>query len=90
MVHYNTKDFRKFIIQFRVRNLFFVMSLKKYILLYERIDKLINTQSTGSLEELAFKLDISKRQVSNYIRDLQAIGKKIKYSRKLQSYIYEE
>lgn len=66
------------------------MSLKKFILIFRRIDFLIIHQCTGNPEELATKLHISKRQLFNYIRDLKELGYNIKYSHTRNSYYYSE
>ena len=66
------------------------MSLKKYILIYYRLDDLIKQHSTGCPDELAEKLNLSKRQVFNYLKDIRELGFKIEYSVVYNSYVYIE
>lgn len=67
------------------------MSGLKY---YERtrlILELIEKQKTGSPEELAKKLQVTKRMVYNIIGSLkEAEAKEIIYSRENKSYIFQE
>lgn len=67
------------------------MSGLKY---YERtrlILELIEKQKTGSPEELAKKLQVTKRMVYNIIGSLKEVeAKEIIYSRENKSYIFDE
>jgi biotin operon repressor len=64
------------------------MSLKKYVIIFNRINNLIEKQSTGRPEEMASKLGISKRQLFNYLKDLKELGYEIEYSPVIESYFY--
>ncbi|MBN1953015.1 MAG: HTH domain-containing protein [Bacteroidales bacterium] len=66
------------------------MSLRKYVILYDRLLSLIEKKSTGTPTELALKLGVSKRQASNYIHDLRDLGFKIEFCPLLQSYVYKD
>ena len=56
----------------------------------KRIDYLIQTKSTGTPQELANKLNISKRWVYEYINMLKELGAPIKYCEITRSYLYEQ
>ncbi|NJM16611.1 MAG: HTH domain-containing protein [Bacteroidales bacterium] len=60
----------------------------KYYLIYERLDFLISHKSTGTPEQLARKLNTSKRHLFNYLSDMKELGKNISYSKSSQSYVY--
>jgi len=60
----------------------------KFINRLEQIDQLIRQRRTGNAEEFACKLNISRRQVYNWIDDLRSHGLEIAYSRELRSFIY--
>lgn len=64
------------------------MSLKKYVLIFNRIDNLIKIQATGTPDEMAFKLGVSKRQLFNYLKDMKDLGYEIEYSPIINSYYY--
>ena len=52
------------------------------------IHYLIRIENTGSLKELAKKLEISRSTCAEYIRLLRDIGAEIYYSHARRSYIY--
>jgi len=56
----------------------------------ERLCKLIEEGSTGTPEELANHLSISKRQLFYHIEQLRDLGAPISYSKKSQTYYYLE
>ena len=53
------------------------------------LDKLIRKQSTGTPNELADRLGISRSQLYNFIGYLNDIGMKIKFSRSRNSFYYD-
>jgi len=56
-----------------------------------KLQELIGQQQSGSPKELSETLDLSKRQVLNYIRALEKHTKQpIAYDRKLKSYIFKK
>lgn len=55
----------------------------------ERLDRLIRQGSTGTAEELAQKLGISKRSVFNYLKWMKDREAPIAFSRKQKSYVYK-
>ncbi|MDN5199905.1 HTH domain-containing protein [Fulvivirgaceae bacterium BMA10] len=55
----------------------------------DRIDCLIRMKATGSPDELAHKLNVSKRQVYRYIDMLKDQGKEIYYEPYSRSYCYK-
>lgn len=61
---------------------------KYYFDRLEYLDVLIRKRSTGSPEQLAKKLNISKRTVFEYIDILRSLGANINYSRVKESYYY--
>ncbi len=61
----------------------------KYIDRLEYIHFLIKTKSTGSPEQLAKKMQVSKRTVYEYLKALEYLGAQIRYNTQLESYIYE-
>ena len=67
--------------------------LYKNINYFERIiktNKLIKEQKTGTPEIFAKRLNIGKRQLYNILENFKIIGASIKYSRKKESFYYEE
>ncbi len=54
----------------------------------QQIDQLIRQERTGNAEELAIKLNISRRQVYNWLDELKSLGLEIEYCRALQSFVY--
>jgi predicted DNA-binding transcriptional regulator YafY len=54
----------------------------------QQIDQLIRQKRTGSADELANKLKISRRQVYNWLEELKDIGLEIKYNRTIKSFVY--
>lgn len=67
------------------------MNLYKQLRRMERLDRMLQTRSTGTPKELAQKLQLSPSQVYEIIRSLKCdLNAPIYYSRTYQSYYYEE
>lgn len=66
------------------------MALIKYATRMILMDHLISMQQTGSTEDFARKLRISRRQLLLDLGDLKTLGVKVKYSRILNSYRFED
>lgn len=60
------------------------------IKLLKRIHNLIKKKATGSPDQLATRLDISRASVFRQINILKMLGAKINYSYDRGSYVYEE
>lgn len=56
----------------------------------QRIDELIKKKATGTPEELADRLSISKRQVYRYLEMIKSQGREIHYEPLRRSYTYKE
>jgi predicted DNA-binding transcriptional regulator YafY len=61
-------------------------TLKRLIL----IDKLISLEETGTPQELADRLKLSKSQLHNIIKELKSCGVPIAYNKGNQSYYYTD
>jgi len=58
---------------------------------FQRIDKLINMQATGTPKQLAQRLAISERQLYKYLCFMKKeLNAPIKYNKQRQSYYYNE
>lgn len=55
----------------------------------ERLDQLIRMKATGSPKALAYRLDVSERQIYRFISELKAMGFPIEYCKMRQSYFYD-
>lgn len=55
---------------------------------FQLLNKLIKQQRTGSPEELAKRLKISRRQLYAYLDFIRDLGLEVKYSRKVNSFVY--
>ncbi len=55
-----------------------------------KIHKLIKAGNTGTPDELADKLGVSKRQIHNIVEDLKIINAPVEYNRKIKSYYYKK
>ncbi len=55
----------------------------------ERVDRLIRLKATGSPDDLAIKLNTTKRTIQRTIQELKKIGCPIYYDRIYNSYCYE-
>ena len=56
----------------------------------ERIDKLIRIKGTGTANELAEKLGISRKSVYNLLNEMKERGAPIKFDQFRGSYYYDE
>ncbi len=56
----------------------------------QQIDQLIRQKRTGNAEELAAKLNISRRQVYYWLEELKSHGLEIDYNRDLKSFVYRK
>lgn len=56
----------------------------------ERIDRLIRIKATGTPDQLANKLGMSRRSVFEYINLMKENGAPIKFCYSRQSYYYDE
>lgn len=66
------------------------MPLIKYINRLERIHSLISKKSTGTPEQLAEKLGMSRSMTLNYLAEMKSLGAPIAYDQFLESYYYTE
>ena len=64
------------------------MSILIYSERISLIDHLIRIKKTGSPQELADRLNISRRILFEYLDEMKGLGATIEYSKKLKSYIY--
>lgn len=64
------------------------MSIQKHIDRINYLCKLIENEATGTPEELAVKLNLSKRHTFNLLNDLKDLGAEIKYSRMKRTYCF--
>lgn len=64
------------------------MNFRKYIERIKYLDELIRKEKTGSPEELAGRLGISRAQLYNTIDYLKAEGLAINYTRKRNTFYY--
>lgn len=62
----------------------------KQIELIQRIDQLIRLQATGSPEQLADRLEISKAKLYRIINVMRELNAPIIYNPSVQSFIYEK
>ncbi len=63
--------------------------MMKHINMIQRIDQLIHMQATGTPEQLAKRLSISKTKVHRLINIMKDLNAPIVYDFALQSYIYQ-
>ena len=64
------------------------MTLQKQIDRTNYLCKLIENESTGTPEELAVRLNLSKRHLFNQLNDLKDMGAEIKYNRAERTYYF--
>ncbi|MCG8389080.1 MAG: helix-turn-helix domain-containing protein [Cytophagales bacterium] len=64
------------------------MALEKIVKRALILDQLIRQKNTGNIEQLAVDMEVSRRQVYNYLKVLEKIGKSCEFDHKLQSYVY--
>ena len=56
----------------------------------KRIDYLIKSKSATSLKQLARKLNLSTRQVKNYIHLMRELGAPIEYDQRVKKFYFSE
>jgi predicted DNA-binding transcriptional regulator YafY len=56
----------------------------------KRVDALIRRKATGTPDQLADKLEVSRRTIFRIIDDLKELGAPVIYSKFRQSYQYED
>ena len=66
------------------------MNFQKYLERLERLHLLIRRKATGSPNELANKLGLSKRQTLEYVRELKDLDIPIAYCKHTKTYYYEK
>lgn len=66
------------------------MSILKYIDRAKRMDDLIRRKATGSADEFASKLGVSRSILMENLQDLKELGAPIYYSEAHKSYCYED
>ncbi|MFA8436943.1 MAG: helix-turn-helix domain-containing protein [Marinifilaceae bacterium] len=64
------------------------MSYREYINRMELLVYLIDKESTGTAQELANRLCVSRRTVFGYLSLLKDDGRTIRYSRKRRTYYF--
>lgn len=62
----------------------------KHIEIIERIDQLIRLQATGSPEDFAARLGISKTKLYRVIGVMKKLNAPIEYDNSLESFVYVE
>jgi len=62
------------------------MKHSKYIIRYQKMQKLILDQKTGNAIEFASRIGLSRRMLFNYLDDLRDMGMEIDYCRKRKTY----
>jgi len=55
---------------------------------YKKLDKLIEQACTGTPDELAVRLQISRTQLYTFLESMKFLGAPIKYNRVLKSFYY--
>ena len=59
-----------------------------YIERINRVYRLIRMERTGSLDELASLLRVSRRTINNYLEELRLMGAEIRFSRRRNTYYF--
>lgn len=65
------------------------LSVVNYIERINRTYRLIRMENTGCLSELAAKVRVSERTISNYLEELRLMGAEIKFSRVRNTYYFD-
>lgn len=65
------------------------MPLTKYLAVVERMHELIRRKSTGSPNEFAQKMNLSRSMLMNYLKEMKEMGAPVCYSYDRCSYYYE-
>jgi len=66
------------------------MSILKYIDRLKHMDSLLRRNATGTPEQFASKLGISKSTLYDNLKDFKELGAEIGYCKYLESYYYED
>ena len=64
------------------------LSVISYIERINRVYRLVRMERTGSRDELAAKLRVSRRTVNNYLEELRLMGAEIRFSRRCNTYYF--
>ena len=64
------------------------LSVISYIERINRVYRLVRMERTGSRDELAAKLRVSRRTVNNYLEELRLMGAEIEFSRRRNTYYF--
>lgn len=64
------------------------MNIQNEIYRRQKMHQLLLHSNTGTPEEFAMKLHVSKRQLYNLLDELRGLGASISYSRKSKTYYY--
>jgi len=62
------------------------MSILKYVIRLSRMDYLIKRKATGTPDQFAEKLEISRSTLMENIRELKILGGSIEYDKNRESY----
>jgi transcriptional antiterminator len=65
------------------------MNFIKQIEKFQILSKLIHERNTGTPDELANRLGISRRQLYIYFEDLGSLGLEVCYSRRMNSFYFD-
>jgi len=66
------------------------MSLSKYIARLQRMDSLIAMKATGSPEEFACKMSLSRSMLFETLQEMKEMGVDIRYSNVRETYYYAD
>ena len=66
------------------------MPIQKYIERLRYLDSLIQTRATGTVKQLAKKLDVTEISVLKIIKEMKDMGCPIKYCRRRNCYYYTQ
>jgi len=66
------------------------LALKQTVSKLFYLDELIRSESTGSIKELSKKLNVSQRQVYNYLKIFNEVGRANRYDATKSSYVYTD
>ena len=61
----------------------------RYIAKLNYLTELIAKENTGNAQELAERLQVSRRTLFRYLEDLKIMGAEISYSKKQNSYVFD-
>ncbi len=66
------------------------MSLNQQLQLLKRLHELIRRKATGTPEQLAARLEMSRANMYRYLEELKTFGAPVKYCKFRRCYYYEE